>query len=1009
MKQLKVWIEYGQKGLQQLRAGLSVVQQHAKKIGDAAEVTRARLQGIDSSLANVQRRATLALAAIATSFVALGTAASNTATKFEVFDAQLTTITRSAEKAKGVFKQLEEFTAKTPFQVDEVISSGVAFLSAREGDASRLIQDLRILGDTAAIAKVPLKELVDATNKLKQSGNFETETFARFNITRADLVKQGIQTNSAGAFSGASGDQLYEAALAAMVQKFEGGMERISRTRSGLISNLLDQGVAMLRELGEEVNEFTEGVLRGLLERGNKLLKDKNFIAGLREGFRELLETARPVMEAIFGGLDGMLERLQQNPQALVEGVRQFVSVVKDLTAALLAITSARIIYGLIMALASLVAVLGGGPIGIGIALVTGVGLVALFNMFRDSMGQTGSAASSLTGTIGSLTTGLDSTSRRVQETALAQKELKEKLRDTNQEVEEQVSWWQRLLDVKSLVDEKSAEKAKRQAEINLGLFELDRLGGVDLQTGSIDGRQQFVPSGEQTVRFSPVRDDNGKILQGRSELELWKLERQYGALGYKGQRINTTAADSMPDSGFSLFEILGRPAAREAFQKDYNAKRNEEGAAAFHDAMGFGLSSGKPSREASVDAALGRLPTADVAREAAKALTGLTDNTCAATLAEYFRSLGFKNVPDLRSTADAVAWLESIGAEQVDPADIKAGDVAFWKDIKNTTTGGGPNGLFDHTALAVGNVQGSKLLMQDNKSRSEVDISALATGYRIPDNYWFGANHRNNNSAAADVPDAGDWFGLSEKQVDELLAKQNTMNEFMQRGHSSWGTYADWVNRFTEKVESVVNDISSAAQRGADLARERLAELANIAGLRDEQGNLQTELAIASARSQGKDQLADRLRAQQMDEEISGNLQMLRSGRGKDGKLLKEEEYLQLQNETYRGIAQMTQYFGSLPEYATALRAVMQQALEQFAAAIAGTAYAVGGYSPNISVAGFNGQPGVSIAGLNQVPGDAATGSLFQQGMNNGLTGQELNDWVESQDQAPDPCPGGV
>ena len=155
-----------------------------------------------------------------------------------------------------------------------------------------------------------------------------------------------------------------------------------------------------------------------------------------------------------------------------------------------------------------------------------------------------------------------------------------------------------------------------------------------------------------------------------------------------------------------------------------------------------------------------------DPARAAASALLGRTDNLCAATLQQYLQSLfPGQTIPTFRTTGDVVDWLDSIEARKLGPGELaKSGDVLFWPDLMNTMTGAlGKNDLFDHTAIALGDMWEGETGVPylDQKKKGFIDIDKLGAIYRIPEEY-----QATSRRAWEDTDDTSVLYSLAQNEA---------------------------------------------------------------------------------------------------------------------------------------------------------------------------------------------------------------------------------------------------
>lgn len=187
----------------------------------------------------------------------------NTTAKFQTLQAQLETTLGSRSAAVGVMAQIQDFASKTPFQVDQLTDAFVRF--ANRG-VQPSMEQMKQIGDlAAAIGKdfdLLSGAIIDATDPVrwrnlgivvKREGDMMTGTFKGVNVT--------VAATTAGA--------LEMAAAFGQLQGVAGGMDRISETLGGKISNLKDNMDALFNTIGDA----NKGVLNSFLDRVNEIIQ----------------------------------------------------------------------------------------------------------------------------------------------------------------------------------------------------------------------------------------------------------------------------------------------------------------------------------------------------------------------------------------------------------------------------------------------------------------------------------------------------------------------------------------------------------------------------------------------------------------------------------------------------------------------------------------------------------------------------------------------------------------
>jgi hypothetical protein len=167
--------------------------------------------------------------------------------QFEQFNARLETTLGGTAAADRAFARIENFTATTPFQLDEVTDS---FINLRNRGIDPTDEVLRQLGDLAASQSKSLGQLTEAVLDAQQG---EFERLKEFGVRassegdKVTIAFQGINQTVAKTPDAIAG------AIFALgdMQGVAGGMAKQSATLSGQFSNLEDATTSAKREFGD--------------------------------------------------------------------------------------------------------------------------------------------------------------------------------------------------------------------------------------------------------------------------------------------------------------------------------------------------------------------------------------------------------------------------------------------------------------------------------------------------------------------------------------------------------------------------------------------------------------------------------------------------------------------------------------------------------------------------------------------------------------------------------------
>lgn len=432
-KNLKLYVELIAKGFTPFAAGAKVAAANVVALGEAA-------QRADRHLAGLQRVAAGGLAAIGTVAAVAAKHGLDALAVYEDLGGQFEQIARSKAIGDQLLERAAKFAIVTPFETTEVGEMAVAVLAynknlidlIRTGDKlaqSQLFERVRQYGDIAAAAKnrgVQPSEVINALEKLRTTGLWETEQYARLGLTK-NMISDVLGLDSQGNLQG-SPEQKWQAAMNALLDMWGGSMEKASRRITGLISTLKDNVTLAWRSFGEGLNDGGGGAT-GVLDRLNALfdgLTGKQ--SALAAAGRALSTELRPLFENGLNWLERLISLLKQDPRALADGLQRLIPLVQGLAAALAAITAMRLLLGLISGLGQLAGLLAGGPVGIIGAAAVGVGLIALFNKFNDVLNE----AAATSGTYGRA---LDDATKRTAALAEKKQQLTAKITETESRI----------------------------------------------------------------------------------------------------------------------------------------------------------------------------------------------------------------------------------------------------------------------------------------------------------------------------------------------------------------------------------------------------------------------------------------------------------------------------------------------------------------------------------------------------------------------------------------------
>ena len=205
--------------------------------------------------------------AITVPLAGLGALAVKSAADLEKLEASFVSLTGGVDQAAAMMKQLNEFTASTPFQLENV-ANAARQLIASGTEIGEVNNQLRFLGDIAATSGVTIEEIAAIFAKVNAKGKVELENLNQLAergipIFKALADATGLPANELGA--GAVSVEQFNRVLKSFAEEggfAAGAMERLSKTAAGQFSTALDN----LKLAGASIGELLLPAVNSLLQ-----------------------------------------------------------------------------------------------------------------------------------------------------------------------------------------------------------------------------------------------------------------------------------------------------------------------------------------------------------------------------------------------------------------------------------------------------------------------------------------------------------------------------------------------------------------------------------------------------------------------------------------------------------------------------------------------------------------------------------------------------------------------
>lgn len=228
--------------------------------------TRAELRSaLGEETLSASKAAVMSIAGIAASLSALGVKAVQAAGNFQQVQAAMTNMLGSAERAKNLLGQLQDFAAKTPFEFNDVAAASQKFL-AFGFTAEQIIPTLKAVGDAAAgvgLGKEGIDRITLALGQMAAKSKVQSDEMLQ--LTEAGIpawqmladkigtsVPQAMDMVSKGAVDAQTGLQ---ALVGGMEEKFGGMMDQQAQTITGTWSNMMDGLSQSAIAVGQQISD----------------------------------------------------------------------------------------------------------------------------------------------------------------------------------------------------------------------------------------------------------------------------------------------------------------------------------------------------------------------------------------------------------------------------------------------------------------------------------------------------------------------------------------------------------------------------------------------------------------------------------------------------------------------------------------------------------------------------------------------------------------------------------
>ena len=238
------------------------------------------------------------------------------------------TLLGTQEKANKMLKDIEKFAADTPFDKMGVEAMATQLHNAGfEGQA--LFDQITKFGDMAGaygIQSDSLQEMVRQYAQVKQAGVAYTEDLNILQdrgvpIYKALAKELGISTAEVKKWcsDGKISSEVYQKALDSLAKTVEGGMEKQSKSFSGMISTLQDNMSQLAGILAKPIFDFLAAQLQKVMPFVDAVISSLNE-NGLMGTIQKFAPQAMPYIQAVIG----IFNTLKDNVKVVIDAIMGF-------------------------------------------------------------------------------------------------------------------------------------------------------------------------------------------------------------------------------------------------------------------------------------------------------------------------------------------------------------------------------------------------------------------------------------------------------------------------------------------------------------------------------------------------------------------------------------------------------------------------------------------------------------------------------------------------------------
>lgn len=231
----------------------------AKDFESGLKKAEKRLKALGDNFKRVGRTLTIGLTVPLTT---LGVVAVRSAAKAETLQVAMTRLAGSAKNASEIIKDLTKFAARTPFQLEGLVTSAKQLL-AYQFEVKQVVPTIETLADAVAAiggGTPEFERVIRAMGQMRATGKVlqqDVNQIAQLGIPVKDILAEGFKVTTQELEKlqqkGLDSRDAIEVILQGFRDRFEGTAEALSTTITGLFSTLRDNVAILLRDVGKDI------------------------------------------------------------------------------------------------------------------------------------------------------------------------------------------------------------------------------------------------------------------------------------------------------------------------------------------------------------------------------------------------------------------------------------------------------------------------------------------------------------------------------------------------------------------------------------------------------------------------------------------------------------------------------------------------------------------------------------------------------------------------------------